>query len=100
MIGTANHDRSRCLPWAMDIQCVVCEEVCPVSPKAIYSRTVEIVNRDGKTKRLKQPYVDADQVRRLRHLRARVSAARSRGRPGRLAHPHGLARRAPPWRGP
>ena len=28
MIGTANHDRGRCLPWAMDIQCVVCEEVC------------------------------------------------------------------------
>jgi len=59
MIGTANHDRGRCLPWSMDIQCVVCEEVCPVSPKAIYTRTVEIVVRDGTAKRLKQPYVDA-----------------------------------------
>lgn len=34
-IGTAFVDRGRCLPWAMDRPCQVCEEVCPVSPKAI-----------------------------------------------------------------
>jgi MauM/NapG family ferredoxin protein len=59
IIGTANHDRGRCLPWAMDIQCVVCEEVCPVSPKAIWSRKVDVVDRNGVTKRLQQPHVDA-----------------------------------------
>ncbi len=34
-IGLAFVDRGRCLPWAMDRPCIVCQEVCPVSPKAI-----------------------------------------------------------------
>jgi ferredoxin len=38
-IGTAFFDRSRCLPWAMDRPCIVCQEMCPVSPKAIFTRT-------------------------------------------------------------
>jgi len=36
-IGTAFVDRSRCLPWAMGRPCIVCQENCPVSPKAIYT---------------------------------------------------------------
>ena len=39
-IGTAFIDRGRCLPWAMDRPCIVCQENCPVSPKAIYVREV------------------------------------------------------------
>lgn len=38
-IGTAFVDRSRCLPWVMDRPCLVCQENCPVSPKAIFTRT-------------------------------------------------------------
>jgi polyferredoxin len=38
-LGTAFVDRGRCLPWAMDRPCIVCQENCPVSPKAIYTRT-------------------------------------------------------------
>ena len=41
-IGTAFVDRGRCLAWAMDRPCIVCQENCPVSPKAI--RTREIFN--------------------------------------------------------
>ena len=37
-IGMAFVDRSRCLPWAMDRPCIVCQENCPVSPKAIFTR--------------------------------------------------------------
>jgi len=37
-IGTAQFDRTKCLPWAFNIPCIVCEENCPVSPKAIYTR--------------------------------------------------------------
>lgn len=37
-IGTAFVDRGRCLPWAMDKPCIVCQENCPVSPKAIFTR--------------------------------------------------------------
>ncbi|EFK07195.1 4Fe-4S binding domain protein [delta proteobacterium NaphS2] len=39
-IGTAFVDRGRCLPWAMDRPCIVCQENCPVSPKAIQTREV------------------------------------------------------------
>jgi polyferredoxin len=45
-IGTAFVDRGRCLPWAMDIPCIVCQENCPVSPKAIFTREhLNSVNR-------------------------------------------------------
>ena len=37
-VGTAFVDRGRCLPWAMDRPCIVCQENCPVSPKAIFTR--------------------------------------------------------------
>ena len=58
-LGTAFHDRSRCLPWALDTQCIVCEEWCPVSPKAIFVKEVQVVDRTGNTVTLKQPHVDA-----------------------------------------
>lgn len=53
-IGTAFFDRGRCLPWAMDKPCIVCEENCPVSPKAIYTREVFSTVREGviKVKRI------------------------------------------------
>ncbi|MEX0322075.1 MAG: 4Fe-4S dicluster domain-containing protein [Puniceicoccaceae bacterium] len=57
-LGTAFYDRGRCLPWAMETPCVVCEEVCPTSPKAIYSREVTITKRDGKDGTYRRPYVD------------------------------------------
>jgi polyferredoxin len=46
-IGTAFFDRNRCLPWAMDKPCIVCEENCPVSPKAIYTQESFNTIRDG-----------------------------------------------------
>jgi len=46
-LGTAFVDRDRCLPWAMDKPCIVCQENCPVSPKAIYISEVYRTIRDG-----------------------------------------------------
>jgi len=46
-LGTAFLDRPRCLPWAMDRPCIVCEENCPVSPKAIYTQECFNTVRDG-----------------------------------------------------
>lgn len=57
-VGTAFVDRGRCLPWAMNRPCIVCEEVCPVSPKAIYLEPVEATTRQGKTILLHRPRVD------------------------------------------
>lgn len=57
-LGTAFYDHGRCLPWAMHTECIVCEEMCPTSPKAIWYKTVDIPGRDGKPVKLKQPYVE------------------------------------------
>jgi len=58
-IGTAFFDRGRCLPWAMDTPCIVCEEVCPTSPKAIWFEPVEALRRDGSRVALQRPHLDA-----------------------------------------
>ncbi len=58
--GTAFYNHGRCLPWAMDTSCVVCEEVCPVSPKAIFTKIVRKPDRYGKMIELKQPYIDPE----------------------------------------
>jgi polyferredoxin len=58
--GTAFYNQGRCLPWAMDTSCVVCEEVCPVSPKAIFTRNVEVIDRWGATLELKRPFIDPE----------------------------------------
>ncbi len=59
-IGLARFDTTRCLPYAYGRECIVCEEHCPVPDKAIYTVPVEIKNRDGTTKIIKQPRVDPD----------------------------------------
>ncbi|HZQ95308.1 MAG TPA: 4Fe-4S dicluster domain-containing protein [Candidatus Sulfotelmatobacter sp.] len=58
-LGTAFYDRGRCLPWAMATDCIVCEEWCPTSPKAIYFRPAEVFDAAGNPKQVKQPYLDA-----------------------------------------
>ena len=57
-LGTAFYDRGRCLPWAMHVECIVCEEMCSTSPKAIWFEEAAIRNREGGSIKLKQPYVD------------------------------------------
>lgn len=57
-IGTAFVDRNRCLPWAFDTPCIVCEEWCPTSTKAIHLREETAVDRKGRQVLLKRPYVD------------------------------------------
>ena len=46
-IGLAFVDQGRCLPWAMERPCIVCEENCPVTPKAIYVSEIFQTVRDG-----------------------------------------------------
>ncbi len=57
-VGTAFYDRGRCLPWAMATECIVCEEWCPTSPKAIYLQPAEVVDAEGHAKQVRQPYLD------------------------------------------
>jgi polyferredoxin len=68
-MGTAMYDQGRCLPWAMATPCIVCEEFCPTSPKAIWAEDVEVPKRDSHydakgqqakmtTVKLQRPHVD------------------------------------------
>ncbi|UCD25089.1 MAG: 4Fe-4S binding protein [Gemmatimonadota bacterium] len=57
-IGTAFFDRGRCLPWAMATPCIVCEEWCPTSPKAIYLKEEVVLDREGREVTVQRPHVD------------------------------------------
>jgi MauM/NapG family ferredoxin protein len=59
-IGTAFINKNKCLPHAFGIECVVCEEICPVSPKAIYFEETEFVKPNGNIEKIKQPVVIPD----------------------------------------
>ncbi|MFW6132896.1 MAG: 4Fe-4S dicluster domain-containing protein, partial [Planctomycetota bacterium] len=59
-VGTAFVDRGRCLPWAMATPCIVCQEVCPVSPKAIYLEQVRLTDRSGRQVEIQRPRVDPE----------------------------------------
>ena len=56
-LGEAFFDHGRCLPWSMETPCVVCEEVCPVSPKAIGTYDEELIRWDGQKVTLNKPYM-------------------------------------------
>lgn len=56
-IGLARVDRTRCLPWAYNIDCLVCEEACPIASKAIKVEEVEVINGRGEAVTMKRPYV-------------------------------------------
>jgi ferredoxin len=56
-IGLARVDRSRCLPWNYNIDCIVCEETCPVGDKAIKLDIVETTNAHGEAVIMQRPYV-------------------------------------------
>jgi polyferredoxin len=59
-IGLAMIDKGRCLPWAHGRPCIVCEEVCPTSKKAIWFEEVSVKDRQGRPVRVKQPHVDLE----------------------------------------
>ena len=60
-IGSAYIDRGRCLPWSGNAPCIVCQEVCPTSPKAIYLKNDFVTRPEGKRLEVQLPHVDLKQ---------------------------------------
>jgi len=59
-IGMAVIDTGRCLPYAYDTPCLVCEEMCPTPEKAIWLEETVVGSREGKEIVLKRPRVDVE----------------------------------------
>jgi formate hydrogenlyase subunit 6/NADH:ubiquinone oxidoreductase subunit I len=57
VIGLAYIDQNRCIPWADNRDCIVCEEMCPVPKKAIRLEPVEVVNAKGARVTVQRPHV-------------------------------------------
>lgn len=57
VIGIATFDKNHCLPYAKKINCIVCEEHCPIPEKAIRFEVVEEKDYSGKIVTLKRPYI-------------------------------------------
>jgi len=60
VIGKAYIDQNRCIPWTDYRDCIVCEEMCPVSDKAIKLEQVEVRNPDGELVTVQRPLVVRD----------------------------------------
>ncbi len=57
VIGLAVFDKDRCLPFAKDESCIVCEEHCPTYDKAIKFKSIKVKDKNGSEIVIKQPYV-------------------------------------------
>jgi ferredoxin len=57
-LGSAHIDRGRCLPWNGNAPCIVCEEHCPTSPKAIYFKEDVITRKGSEPIPVQLPFVD------------------------------------------
>jgi polyferredoxin len=60
VIGLAYIDQNRCIPWADNVDCIVCEEMCPVPDKAVKLDEVEVLNAEGEWVVVKRPRVVRD----------------------------------------
>ena len=59
-IGTAWVNKNRCIPYALGSPCIVCEEHCPTSPKAIKLLRTEVKLPDGSIQTPLVPVIDLD----------------------------------------
>jgi polyferredoxin len=57
IIGLAVLDKNHCLPYARRMNCIVCEEHCPIPEKAIRFEMVEETDYEGKRVSLRRPYI-------------------------------------------
>jgi MauM/NapG family ferredoxin protein len=61
VVGIARIDRERCIPYAEGLNCIVCEEMCPVPKKAIRVDEQEVEGPNGGTTVVFLPVMVEDQ---------------------------------------
>lgn len=57
VLGKAYIDENRCIAWADDEDCIVCEEMCPVAEKAIFLEEAEVPSEEGGPRTVHRPHV-------------------------------------------
>jgi polyferredoxin len=57
VIGKAYIDQNRCIAWSDHMDCIVCEEMCPVSNKAVKLIPTDFTLEDGSLVTIKLPEV-------------------------------------------
>jgi len=57
VIGRAVFDKNHCIPFAKRMDCIVCEEHCPIPQKAIRAETVTMTGFSGEQVKVRLPYV-------------------------------------------
>jgi ferredoxin len=58
VIGKAYIDQNRCIAWSDHIDCIVCEEMCPLPDKAVYLEQVAFSSGEGEPRQVQVPHVD------------------------------------------
>jgi ferredoxin len=61
IIGMAQIDQDRCIPWTEEGACIVCEEMCPLPEKAITFESLETLDPFGTPILLQRPKVLEEQ---------------------------------------
>ena len=59
-IGLAWVNKNRCIPYFLGTPCIVCEEHCPTSPKAIKLVKTEVLRPDGTIRTPAAPVINTD----------------------------------------
>jgi ferredoxin len=57
VIGKAVFDKNHCIPFAKRMDCIVCEEHCPIPQKAIRVENVAMTTFSGQQVKVRLPYV-------------------------------------------
>jgi MauM/NapG family ferredoxin protein len=57
VIGKAEIHEGRCIPWTQGINCIVCQEMCPLAEKAIELDDVTVTNSEGLETIVRRPVV-------------------------------------------
>ena len=60
VIGRAGIDENRCIPWSQSVNCIVCQEMCPLAEKAIELDDVTVTNSEGLETVVRRPRVITD----------------------------------------